>query len=52
MSSADGYNSGILFGDCVSRPVEFEKSPAGLAGMPVRIRFELRDADLYSFRFL
>jgi len=47
----EGYDSGILFGDSLSRPVEFEKNPADLAGHPVRLYFELRDADLYSFRF-
>jgi len=47
----DGYDSGILFGDSLSRPVEFEKPLRDLAGCPVRLRFELCDADLYAFRF-
>lgn len=46
-----GYDSGILFGDSISRPVEFENPLGTLNGVPVRIRFELADADLYSFRF-
>lgn len=47
-----GYDSGVLFGDSLTRPVEFEESLASLAGQRVCIRFELCDADLYSFRFL
>lgn len=48
----EGYDSGILFGDSTARPVEFEKPADALNGVPVRIRFELTDADLYSFRFV
>lgn len=48
----EGCDSGILFGDSCSRPVHFEKAPAELAGTPVRIRFELQDADLFAFRFV
>ena len=42
-----------IFGDELERTVTWAgKSDAGaLAGQPVRLRFLLRDADLYSFRF-
>jgi len=41
------------FGDDVERAVTWENGAdvSGLAGEPVRLRFQLRDADLYSFRF-
>ncbi|MFN7922260.1 MAG: hypothetical protein U0Q16_19305 [Bryobacteraceae bacterium] len=41
-----------LYGDSLDQVVEW-KSPdvSALAGKPVRLRFEVRDADLYSFRF-
>ncbi len=42
-----------LFGDSVDRHVTWKgKSAVGqLAGQPVQLRFALRDADLYSYRF-
>lgn len=42
------------FGDAVSRTVTWEAGPdvSALAGKPVRLLFELKDADLYSFRFV
>ncbi|MEA3402776.1 MAG: hypothetical protein U9R79_16165 [Armatimonadota bacterium] len=42
-----------IFGDEIERPVQWgeEANLAELAGTPVRLRFELADADLYSFRF-
>ncbi|MGC9317266.1 MAG: hypothetical protein ACP5KN_04430 [Armatimonadota bacterium] len=52
----EGYTSSDcaeILGDELSRTVQWgeraDVSP--LAGQPVRIRFELRDADVYSFRF-
>jgi len=42
-----------LFGDAIERPVAW-KNPAALAslaGKPVRLRFELKDAELFAFRF-
>lgn len=43
-----------LFGDTIERGVRWKTDAdlASLAGEPVRLRFELRDADLFSFRFL
>lgn len=46
-----GYDSGRLFGDSTDRPVEFQRSLEELSGKPVRIRFEMKDAELYSFCF-
>ncbi|MBC7288835.1 MAG: hypothetical protein H5T86_12535, partial [Armatimonadetes bacterium] len=42
-----------IFGDFLARPVRWKSGAelASLAGQPVRLRFELRDADLYSFQF-
>ena len=47
-----GYDSGRLFGDSVSRPVDFEKPLAELAGKTVQMRISMKDADFYSFYFL
>lgn len=42
-----------LLGDDLERVVRWkdDRALAGLAGTPVRLRFVLRDADLFSFRF-
>ncbi|MCP4642595.1 MAG: hypothetical protein GY851_19275 [bacterium] len=42
-----------VFGDTVDRAVTWKNGPdvAKLAGQPIRLRFELRDADLYAYRF-
>jgi len=42
-----------IFGDDLHRVVPWKdgQNLAALAGKPVRIHFELRDADLYSYRF-
>ena len=47
----EGYDSGNLFGDSLDRPVEFEKSLKELNGQEIKIKFTLKDADLYSFKF-
>lgn len=41
------------FGDTVERVVTWTNGPdvSALAGRPARLRFRLKDADLYSFRF-
>ncbi|CAK9041064.1 Uncharacterized protein SCF082_LOCUS23776 [Durusdinium trenchii] len=43
----------VLFGDTVDRTVTWkgDESLASLQGRPVRLRFEVRDADLYAFQF-
>ena len=42
-----------VFGDEIERVVTWESGSdlSALAGQPVRLRFQLRDADLFSFRF-
>lgn len=42
-----------IYGDSVDRPVVWKPgtSVSALAGRPVRLRFELRDADLFAWRF-
>ena len=43
----------IYFGDSVAKTILWNDQPnlTALAGQPVQILFELKDADLYSFRF-
>jgi len=43
-----------IFGDSVARPVHWSSDGdlTALAGQPVRLLFELKDADLYSYRFV
>ncbi len=45
----DGYTSYTIFGDSVDRPVEFEKPLSALIGQTVKIKFNMYDAQLYSF---
>ncbi len=42
-----------IFGDTIERPVTWAQGPdvSALAGQAVRLRFELKDADLYAFQF-
>lgn len=49
--AADSCN--VVFGDTVERAVTWKNatSVASLAGKVVRLRFVLKDADIYSFRF-
>jgi hypothetical protein len=47
----DGYKSIKIFGDSVSRKVRFEKDLKLLENSPIRLKFELHDTDLYSFKF-
>lgn len=47
----EGYESYVMFGDSVDRPVEFEKPLSALKGKEVRVRFAMKDAKLYSFIF-
>jgi len=43
----------VMFGDTIDRRVTWTGGAAlsAIAGKPVRVCFELKDADLYSFRF-
>ena len=45
----DGYESYVMFGDSVERPVEFEKPLSELKGKSVKLHFTLKDTHLYSF---
>ncbi len=49
----DGYHSCELFGNTTDRTVFFGDSEdvSKLAGRPVKLRFTMRDADIYSFIF-
>ena len=42
-----------LYGDALEQAVAWKNNPdlSKLAGQPVRLRFELRDADVYAMRF-
>lgn len=44
----------VIWGDSIEYPVTWNQSPDvhSLQGRPVRLRFSLRDADLFSFRFI
>lgn len=48
----EGFDSGELFGDSIDRQVDFDRSVTTLKGRPVCLSFELKDADLYSFKFV
>jgi hypothetical protein len=43
-----------LFGNEIEHEVQWtsDKSVGALAGKPVRLRMQLKDADVYSFRFV
>jgi len=43
----------VIYGDSLNRTVTWKGSAnaAALAGKPVRLRFEVRDADVYSYKF-
>lgn len=45
------YRSCELFGNSIDRTVDFEGDLSELNNVPVRLRFTLSDADIYSFRF-
>ncbi len=47
----EGYDSTTLFGDSVNRPVDFQKPLSELSGKTVRLKFDMKDCDLYSFVF-
>jgi hypothetical protein len=45
----DGYESYTVFGNSVERPVVFAKPLSELAGETVRLKFKMKDAEIYSF---
>ena len=46
-------DSQAIFGDEIERRVEWKQKPdlVALQGKPVRLRFVMKESDLYSFRF-
>ena len=50
-NALEGYDTGRLFGNSLTRPCDFAAPLADLAGKAIRFRITMRDADLYSFRF-
>lgn len=50
-NALDGFDSGELFGDSTDRRVAFAGDLSSLNAKPVRLRFLLQDADLFSFKF-
>ena len=47
----EGYRSCELFGDSLSRRVDFERPLSELRGRVIRFRFEMSDAELYALWF-
>jgi hypothetical protein len=47
----EGYDSKRHFGDSLNRVIKFEKPLSALSGKTVRLKFEIKDADLYAFKF-
>ncbi len=53
----DGYTLADcpeIYGDAIERVVQWKRGAdvSGLAGKPIRLRFALKDADLYAIRFV
>ena len=46
-------DSEVMYGDSLEQPMLWRRMPnmGALAGVPVRLRFVLKDADLFSLRF-
>lgn len=51
-AKGDVLRSQKLRGDKIVGDVRFRKSLAGGAGAPIRLRFVLRDAEIFAFRFI
>ena len=45
------YKSDKIFGDSVDRNISFEKPLSELNGTPIRLKIDMKDAHLYSFKF-
>lgn len=52
LQQIDGYQA-HLYGDEIERVVDWQDGPdlSALAGQPIRLRFTMKDADLYAIRF-
>jgi hypothetical protein len=51
-NAIEGYDSGRLFGNTTDRPCDFASPISALVGKPIRFKITMRDADLYSFKFI
>ncbi len=53
IDGSDSISTGEIFGDSTNRHVRFvgDKTPADLAGKPVIMSIQMRDAHMYSFKF-
>lgn len=47
-SAIDGYRSCELFGDSLHREIKFDRPLSDLSGAPIRFRFDMSDAELFS----
>ena len=47
----EGYRAVNMFGDSINRKVKFQKDLKALEGKPIRLKFYLSDAHIYSFKF-
>ena len=47
----EGFEDVRLFGDSIERPVDFTGDLAALNGKVVRMQLQMRDADVFSFKF-
>lgn len=47
----EGYKTDEIFGNTIDRKVHFPKNINKLSGVPIRLKFSLSDADIYSFKF-
>ena len=47
----EGFEDVRLFGDSIERPVDFIGDLAALNGKVVRMQLQMRDADVFSFKF-
>ena len=47
----EGYKSYKMFSNSVNRKVIFDKDLKKLEGKPIRLKFNLCDCELYSFKF-
>ncbi len=53
IDGSDSISTGEIFGDSTNQHVRFvgDKTPADLAGKPVVMTIQMRDAHMYSFKF-
>ena len=47
----EGYSTSEMFGDSLSRTVDFDKPLSALAGRKVILDFMMSDAEIFALRF-